>query len=83
MLQRKSIANENNKFNIQINCVSPSFMKTDMNSKVDSRILEDMEKGAPQKKLLSTEDVADYIYSIIGNDCIYLNGQNINLNAGR
>lgn len=79
----ESIANENNKFNIQVNCISPSFMKTEMNSDVDYRVIEEMERGAPQKSLLEPNDVAEIVFSLVDGKSIYLNGQNLNLNAGR
>lgn len=78
-----SIAVENSKFNIQINSISPSFMNTDLNDYLDSRITDEMIKTAPLKKFLTPLEVSNLVYFLIQNDCVYLNGQNINLNAGK
>ncbi len=53
-----SWAEENSKFNITSNCVSPSFMQTGMNKDVDERVIEEMKKSSPTGALLSIEDAA-------------------------
>lgn len=79
----KSIAFENAKFNIQVNCVSPSFMETELNDYLDHRVIDGMRKQAPMKRFLDSKEVSDLISFLVRNESIYLNGQNINLNAGR
>ena len=78
-----SIALENSKFNIQCNCLSPSFLETSFNSNIDDRVIEQMKLSAPQKKFLTNSEVAVTVLDIINNNSIYFNGQNIHLNAGR
>ncbi len=58
----KSWANENAKFNIQSNSVSPSMMRTSLIEDVDVRLIEQSEQNHPLKKLLEVEDVADTVY---------------------
>ena len=55
---------ENAKFNITSNTVSPSFMLTNFTKSVDERVVEQMRENHPQKKLLTTEEVADVVFSL-------------------
>ena len=57
----KSWANENIKFNISSNSVSPSFLQTKLTSGVDSRIIEQMVSSHPLKKLLTIDEVAETV----------------------
>lgn len=75
-------ATENAKFNITSNSVSPSFMETNMNSDFDDRLVEQMEKGHPLKKLLTVEEVTDSIQFLTSSNS-HLNGLDILLNAAQ
>lgn len=76
----KSWANENAKFNITSNSVSPSFMLTGLTNDTDERIIEQMELAHPLKKLLTTEEVAETI-QFLASASIQLNGVDIPINA--
>lgn len=76
----KSWANENAKFNITSNSVSPSFMLTGLTNDTDERIIEQMEQAHPLKKLLTTEEVAETI-TFLTTASIQLNGVDIPINA--
>lgn len=77
----KSWANENAKFNITSNSVSPSFMQTKLTSEVDERIIEQMIANHPLKKLLTVEDVAETVLFLTSASS-QINGVDILLNAG-
>ena len=74
-------ANENSKFNITSNSVSPSFMQTKLNADVDSRIVESMIDSHPQKQLVKTTEVADTV-AFLANSSSQINGVNMVMNAG-
>lgn len=76
----KSIAVENAGFNITSNCISPSFMLTDLHKDTDERVLEEMEAKHPLKKLLSTQEVSEIVGFVL-NATQHLNGVNIVVNA--
>ena len=76
----KSWAIENTKFNIVSNCVSPSFMKTALTSDTDERIIEEMQRNHPLKKLLTTEEVAEAVAFLV-HAPQHINGTNLVLNA--
>ncbi|MEM9649296.1 MAG: SDR family oxidoreductase [Bacteroidota bacterium] len=80
----KSWANENIKFNISSNAVSPSFMQTQLTSEVDERIIDQMTAEHPLKKLLTVEEVADAVLyltkasrQINGLDLLINHGSNL------
>ncbi len=76
----KSWAIENVKFNISSNCISPSIMKTHLTINTDARILNDLIKRHPLKKLLTTEEVAYEVLALV-NSSQHLNGTNRIINA--
>jgi len=76
----KSWANENAKFNITSNAISPSFMLTDLNKDVDARIIEKMEMTHPLKRLLQPEEVAQSVKYFVESSQ-QINGMNLVINA--
>lgn len=74
-------ANENAKFNITSNSVSPAFMETAMTSSTDERVKEQMIENNPAKRLLTTEEVAEAIAFLV-NDVTQINGKDFIINAG-
>jgi 3-oxoacyl-[acyl-carrier protein] reductase len=77
----KSWAVENISFNITSNCVSPTYMNTPINNDTDERIVEEMTKNHPLKKLLTTEEVAESVV-FLSNCKQHINGTNLIINAG-
>ena len=74
-------ANENAKFGISSNSVSPSFMQTNLTSSTDERVIEQVIENHPLKKILTVEEVADTVYFLV-NASPHINGVNIIMNAG-
>ncbi|MFT5248465.1 MAG: 3-oxoacyl-[acyl-carrier protein] reductase [bacterium] len=77
----KCWANENSKFNITSNSVSPSFMKAALTDDFDDRIVEQMTLNHPNKKLITTNEVAESVMFLTkaGN---HINGVDLLMNAG-
>ncbi len=74
-------ANENAKFNITSNSVSPTFMETAMTATTDERVKEQMIENHPMKRLLTIEEVAEAIRFLV-NDTSQINGKDFVINAG-
>lgn len=74
-------ANENAKFNITSNSVSPSFMETSMTASIDERVKEQIIESNPLKRLLTTDEVAETIQFLV-NDTTQINGKDFVVNAG-
>ncbi|MBL4879846.1 MAG: SDR family oxidoreductase [Oleispira sp.] len=77
----KSWANENIKFNITSNAVSPSFMQTKLTSSVDNRIIDQMISNHPLKKLLTIDEVAETVL-FLTKASSHINGVDILMNHG-
>jgi len=77
----KSWANENSSFNITSNCISPAFMKTELTSDTDERIIANMIAEHPLKTLLSTEETAKAVDFFVEASQQF-NGINFIINAG-
>ncbi len=78
----KSWAHENIKFNIYSNSVSPSFMQTNFTKDTDERILEQIIENHPLKNLLTTDEVAETIFSLV-DDASKINGEDILITGGK
>jgi 3-oxoacyl-[acyl-carrier protein] reductase len=76
----KSWAVENAKFNITSNCISPSFMKTELTRDTDERVIEAMVNAHPLKRLLEPAEVADAIEYMLRASA-QLNGTNLIINS--
>ena len=77
----KSWANENSKFNITSNSISPSFMKTGLTDDVDERVIEQMILNHPNKNLITPKEVAEAVL-FLTNAGNHINGVDLLMNAG-
>lgn len=77
----KSWANENIKYNITSNSISPSFMTTNFTSNVDERIVDKLIKDHPLKELLTTDEVAKTV-NFLTKSTNKINGMDIVINSG-
>lgn len=71
---------EYTRYNITSNCILPAYMQTKF-AEVDERILEQMVKEHPLKKLLSPEEVASTIKYFVDAPQ-HVNGVKLPINAG-
>ena len=75
----KALAKEMGLSNIQVNCVSPGIIDTDMNSMHD---LEELKKDVPLNKIGTPEDVANVVYFLASDEANYITGQVVSVNGG-
>ena len=78
----KSLAIEYAKKNININCISPGFIKTAMTDKIDEKFKETIISKIPSKRLGEPEDVANAVLFLSSNQSDYINGETIHVNGG-
>jgi 3-oxoacyl-[acyl-carrier protein] reductase len=78
----KSLAIEYAKKNININCVSPGFIKTDMTDKIDQKFKEAIISKIPSSRLGEPEDVANAVIFLASDQSNYINGETIHVNGG-
>ena len=78
----KSLALEYAKKNININCISPGFIKTDMTDKMDEKFKEVIISKIPSARLGEPEDIAKVVLFLASDQSNYINGETIHVNGG-
>ena len=78
----KSLALEYAKKNININCVSPGFIETQMTDKIDAKFKELIISKIPSNRLGSPEDVANVTAFLSSDLANYITGETIHVNGG-
>ena len=78
----KSLAIEYAKKNININCISPGFIKTAMTDKIDDKFKEAIISKIPSARLGEPDDIANAVLFLISNQSDYINGETLHVNGG-
>ena len=78
----KSLAIEYAKKNININCISPGFIKTAMTDKIDDKFKEVIISKIPSARLGEPEDIANAVLFLISDQSNYINGETLHVNGG-
>ena len=78
----KSLALEYAKKNININCVSPGFIKTEMTDKISEEVKKNLINKIPSGNLGSGEDVSNCVAFLASDMAKYINGETIHVNGG-
>ena len=78
----KSLASEYAKKNINVNCVSPGFIKTDMTDKINEDFKKTLINKIPSGDLGSGEDVSNCVAFLASDMSRYINGETIHVNGG-
>ena len=78
----KSLAIEYAKKNININCISPGFIKTAMTDKLDDKFKEAIISKIPSARLGDPDDIANAVLFMCSNQSDYINGETLHVNGG-
>ena len=78
----KSLAIEYAKKNININCISPGFIKTAMTDKIDEKFKEAIISKIPSARLGEPNDIANAVLFLSSDQSNYINGETIHVNGG-
>ncbi len=78
----KSLAIEYAKKNINVNCISPGFIKTAMTDKIDEKFKEIIVSKIPSGRLGEPEDIANAVLFLASNQSNYINGETLHINGG-
>ena len=78
----KSLAIEYAKKNININCISPGFIKTAMTDKIDEKFKEVILSKIPSARLGNANDIANAVLFLTSNLSDYINGETLHVNGG-
>ena len=78
----KSLAIEYAKKNININCISPGFIKTAMTDKLDDKFKDTIVSKIPSARLGEPHDIANAVLFLCSNQSSYINGETLHVNGG-
>jgi 3-oxoacyl-[acyl-carrier protein] reductase len=78
----KSLAIEYAKKNININCISPGFIKTAMTDKIEDKFKEVIISKIPSARLGEPEDIANAVLFLSSDQSNYINGETLHVNGG-
>ena len=78
----KSLAIEYARKNININCVSPGFIKTEMTDKISEEFKKNLINKIPSGQLGTGEDVSNCVAFLASDMANYINGETVHVNGG-
>lgn len=78
----KALAKELGPSNIQVNCVAPGIIDTDMNAELDLSARETLLQDTPLLRFGTPEDIAHTVFYLASAQAAFLTGQVISPNGG-
>ncbi len=78
----KSLAIEYAKKNINVNCISPGFIKTAMTDKIDEKFKDAIISKIPSARLGEPDDIANAVCFLCSDQSSYINGETLHVNGG-
>lgn len=78
----KSIARELASRNINVNCIAPGYIDTDMTNKLNDNIKQSFVEGIPLKRIGKTEDIANAVLFLASGQADYITGQTLCVDGG-
>ena len=78
----KSLAIEYAKKNINVNCISPGFISTNMTDQIDEKHKEIIIEKIPSNRLGKPEDIANAVSFLSSDQADYINGETLHVNGG-
>ena len=78
----KSLAIEYAKKNINVNCISPGFIKTTMTDNIDDKYKELIISKIPSARLGEPDDIANAVLFLTSDLSNYINGETLHVNGG-
>ena len=78
----KSLAIEYAKKNININCVSPGFIKTEMTDKINDEFKINLINKIPSGRMGTGDDVSNSVAFLASDMASYINGETLHVNGG-
>jgi len=78
----KSLAIEYAKKNININCISPGFIRTAMTDQIEEKHKEAIIAKIPANRLGKPEDIANAVLFLSSDQSDYINGETLHVNGG-
>ena len=68
--------------NININCIAPGYIETDMTKNLDKKVIQDMKSNIPLNKFGMTSDISEVVCFLVSDLSSFITGQVINVDGG-
>ena len=78
----KSLAKELGPSNINVNCIAPGVIDTDMNKSLDEETRAELAAQTPLMKLGTVEDIAKAAAFLVSDDASFITGQILSVDGG-
>ena len=78
----KALAKELGPSGIQVNCVAPGVIDTDMNGMLDDNTIQCLKEETPLGTIGTPEDIAQTIFFLVSDNAKFITGQVISPNGG-
>ena len=78
----KTLAMENAKKGITVNCVCPGVIKSDMNARFSEEEMKELAENTPVQRLGKPQDVAELIYYLASEKADFITGQDFSVDGG-
>jgi len=78
----KALAKELGPSNIQVNCVAPGIIETDMNSYINDEVIRSLKENTPLMRFGSAFEVAQSIMFLASEEAAFFTGQVLSPNGG-
>lgn len=78
----KALAKEVGPSNINVNCVAPGVIDTEMNNELTKEDLEELSDETPLCRIGKADEVAKLVYFLSSDDASFITGQVIGQNGG-
>ncbi|HCC01167.1 MAG TPA: 3-oxoacyl-ACP reductase, partial [Ruminococcaceae bacterium] len=78
----KALAKELGPSGIRVNCIAPGVIDTEMNAMHGPAVLHELAEDAPLERLGTSEDVANAVSFLAGEQSSFITGQVLGVNGG-
>ena len=78
----KALAKELGPSNIQVNCIAPGVIQTDMLNDIDEEIIEGLREETPLMRIGTVDDIANCALFLASDKSDFITGQVISPNGG-
>ncbi|MBW7573123.1 elongation factor P 5-aminopentanone reductase [Caproiciproducens faecalis] len=78
----KALAKEVGPSGIQVNCVAPGVIETEMNAKLDADTIRELREETPLGVIGAAEDIAAAVSFLAGENSRFITGQVLGVNGG-
>ena len=78
----RSLARELGSRNINVNCVAPGFIETDMTKEISEGNEDMLASQIPLGRLGKPNEIAEVVYFLTSDNANYITGQTLHVNGG-